>query len=310
MAASFTKQMASLILKGEDSPTRFERFCCQLFSAVDGIRYVPTSRTYDLGCDGRDVQRGQDSARHVICASTQKTVLDKAQQDASTLEALVPAPTTIRFCSNQPLTENMLADIRGQFSASCPDSDQVRADGLYQLEQLAVENPNVLEEAYAGELANLRQALGVSRDDAGEVEITGLRIALTTQLSDDASELREDLQKNLVLSALSSDEPRTVGHISKTVSDLLHLPRLLDDAYVESAIAALRADGVVTEDGGRWAITEAGRRELEERTERGTGRLSEVQNAVKQEIAELSGADIAGATFSRLWQVFVLHPVF
>jgi hypothetical protein len=52
-AISFTDKMAEDVLSGEIYAPRFEKLCSELFSLVDGIQYVTTSQSWDLGRDGR-----------------------------------------------------------------------------------------------------------------------------------------------------------------------------------------------------------------------------------------------------------------
>jgi len=77
----FTEAMARTILENELSSHRFERFCVALFSEVDGVEYVPTSASWDLGRDGRSVSARDDPALAVICCSLRDDVDEKARRD-------------------------------------------------------------------------------------------------------------------------------------------------------------------------------------------------------------------------------------
>ena len=197
MDRSFTEGMAMAILQGEESYARFEDFCCELFSKVDGWEYVPTSRSYDMGSDGRNVGIRGGEVAPVICATLRVDVLDKAKEDAVKLGEKGRGLKAVRFCSTQHLTESVLENIKSMFEQHCPQVETIMADGLIQIGYLAAKHPECFEKYYLAELANLRSALAVSEVDSQKVQMTGMRIALTTQLGDDAHALHEDLQRNL-----------------------------------------------------------------------------------------------------------------
>lgn len=303
MARSFTEGMAKAILQGEESNARFENFCCELFSEVDGWEYVPTSRTYDRGVDGRIVGIRGGEVAPVICATLRVDVIDKAKEDAVRLKEKGQGVRAIRFCSTQRLTENLLEDIKKIFKQHCPEVETIMTDGLIQIESLAAKHPVCFEKYYLAELANLRSALAVSKVDSQQVQMTGMRIALTTQLGDDACALREDLQRNLVLTSLSDCKSRTLGKICKQVSKMLHLPKTIQLGYIEQALDSLKMMRYVNESNGKYLITELGREEVKSRTEKGSGMLTEGQTLIRNLLRALTGEELEPDSFAKLWDV-------
>lgn len=303
MAASFTEGMAKLVLEAEQSPARFERFCCTLFSRVDGRHYVPTSSTHDLGRDGRTADKQDDKPPSYICATTRDDAADKAVEDARRLSETTATIDAVRFCSNKPLAESRLDKIKALFSKAWPDASFAEADGSIQLANLSLDYSDVFEEFYLAEIQNLRDSLGVEDAENERLKMTGMRIALTTQLSDDAHGLREDLQKNLVLTALSDGKSRTVPALTSHVSSMLHVARTIQPEYLQSALDSHREQGLVTLQNQLYAITEAGRGELKRRTESGLASLAQGQKLLKDLVANLSGSEFKPEQFSRLWAV-------
>jgi hypothetical protein len=45
--------IAQLLLETDRNDYRFESFCCAVCSKEHGVEFLPTSKTYDLGRDGR-----------------------------------------------------------------------------------------------------------------------------------------------------------------------------------------------------------------------------------------------------------------
>lgn len=58
------------ILEDEKSSIRFEHFCCDLLTSIDGFDYVWTSRSWDLGRDGRSLPMNQEGGCGYICCTT------------------------------------------------------------------------------------------------------------------------------------------------------------------------------------------------------------------------------------------------
>src|SRR4051794_4142913 len=65
-----SESMIHRILSEEASSTRFEDLCVELFTSVDGIEYVRTSRSWDLGQDGRASSPRTNDAPSICCSLT------------------------------------------------------------------------------------------------------------------------------------------------------------------------------------------------------------------------------------------------
>src|SRR5688572_30330732 len=69
------------ILRTESSSIRFEDLCVETFADAEGIHYVRTSRSYDLGRDGRDASPRSGAIPPMICCSLEDDFDAKAERD-------------------------------------------------------------------------------------------------------------------------------------------------------------------------------------------------------------------------------------
>ncbi len=301
---AFTQIMADSILAAEVHATRFEDFCIDLFREVDGIEYVGTSRTYDLGADGRSVDRaGCESAPFILC-SLRRDVAGKFLADLQVLSQH-QQPKEVLACSNQPLSDYAERQIRVGLLQSCPTLNNARVLGVDKLAQLCMRYPTAFASHYHAELAAVKDVLAMPDDNLERIEITGMRIALTTQLGSSCQELRDDLIHNLVLSALAGGNPLPPSLIAKHVSDCLHLHRIIQHEWLTEPLVALaKLDQVTRTTDGKYVITDGGRRELTSRTKRGVDSAMEGQQFVRQTIEDLTGETLAPPEFARLWATF------
>ncbi len=225
--ASFTNIWAKNILIEECSSGRFESFCCALFSEVDKCSYVTTSWNYDQGRDGRGAELSKGDS--VLCVSLRTDPLKKANEDAAKLAAKPFPPKNIRVCilqeNSKDATEALLSKIKQIFTETVSAADNIYVDGIVQISELSVKYPSVFEKHYYGELENLKRVLR-SDSSGSETIVTGMRIALTTQFSDDAVELRCDMLRNIILSALNGGS-LNLSQLCKNLSDSLKLPSVM-----------------------------------------------------------------------------------
>ena len=162
--------------------------------------------------------------------------------------------------------------------------------------------PSHLRGFYYAELQNLRDAL-TATDDPEQTQVTGLRIALTTQLNDDAQRLRDEIARNLVLTALAQGEALTPSLIVKRVTDKLHLGKLVHEGYVETTLALLVESGHISQADHRYSITPAGRDEVARRTESGSEKLLHGKLRVRETIQDLTALELPDEEFDAIWKV-------
>lgn len=313
--ASFTEMMALHIFEHESSPLRFENYCVDLFSALDQTPYVTTSRSYDMGRDGRGAATRFIGSPPFICCGTETDVLAKAERDLDRLMQSVQ-PTDLVFCFTDPsFSEYKVVQIEHMVRSKCPNILQIRSFGGRQLSDLALEYPQIFEKHYAAELSNLRAALGVKSTTSEEIEVTGLRMALTTQLLDDAQMRRRDLVRNLILTALSAGKALTTAGLAKAVSDSLRLPRLVNEAWLLLELNTLEASGHIAKSDSEYSIAERGLEELSSRTREGAEQLLRGQETIRSQLGAQTGQNLTENEFRIVWNtlqegivsMFVLH---
>lgn len=162
----FTRSMARLLVGHDESPLRFESFCVDLFSEVDGVTFVPTPRSHYQGLDGRLASTPAAGPTHVICCSLQRTVLAKAKKEFESRIAHA-RPRVVRFCFNSDVSQATADKIRKTCVAACPQLRRVEVEDLATIVHHAERYPSVLHRHYRGELADLRDTLSADDDSPG-----------------------------------------------------------------------------------------------------------------------------------------------
>jgi hypothetical protein len=303
--ASFTEKMAEDIIASDQSSARFERFCVELFSECDGVEYVPTSASWDLGSDGRPVGLHTEGAFGAIACSLRDDVPAKVMEDLQRLMETT-SPSAIRVCSSQRLSEKKRQEIIASLHHDYPAIETIVADGVLQIASLLPRRDSyaqAFERFYATELRALREALSTTTGAAQEARLTGMRIALTTQLTDRGDRLRTDILKNLILTVLSDKVPRTTAAIGSLIAAQLHIGKCPANAYFEPALAQMMKDNAISLDKGNYAITDAGLAVFAALTEAGARVLLEGQNLVRAAIQELTGNEMTDDDFGKVWSL-------
>lgn len=293
--------MVMHILERESYPTRFEELCIGLFLEIDQVEYVRTSVTYDFGRDGKSA--ALRSPKPLICCGTGPDPISKARSD--TIRILQgTSPKHLLFCFTDPhFTEHKAIQIEAAVRTLCQTVEIVRSYGGDQLAQLIVRFPKTFQRLYAGELADLQSALAMKSSTNDEIELTGLRIALTTQLSDDAQAFRRDIVRNLILTGLSFGTALGSQAIAKYLSDKLKLPRVVQVGWLQSELNNLAATNCILIEDNRYTITEKGKEELRQRTDRGSISLLDGQQKIKELVYELTGTALSELEFRQVWNV-------
>jgi len=294
-----------VILQGEESDRRFERFCVDLFSEVDALEYSTTSANYDHGKDGRYIGQRLGQGRAFICSSLQKTkLLDKAGSD---FDKLLQHTTVarVRFCFGHDVTEKLADDIEAMVRKKHPEIDDVHTEGLEQFVGFCRRHPEPFERYYKGEIDALQKAALTETTD-GAVKVNGMRIALTTQLNADAATLRAEVTRNLVLTVLEDGRPRNLHELAVAISEQLFLPATVREQYLLSTLNELAVLSQIERDPRRqdmYRLAPAGSAELRRRVDEGTRNLLEGRKVVRRTLAQRVEGELPEAHFRAVWQV-------
>jgi len=298
----FTESMALHVLSHEHSTKRFEDFCVELFRDVEQVEYVRTSSTWDHGRDGRDSSTRSGPVPPFLCCTLRDDLLLKALSDVARLVQKAK-PDRVLICCAAPVSEHLAIGVERRLRDLLPGDVAVRVNGREQVSQLTVRYPRAMDSFYVGELAELRGVCAADTSLAAEESLTGLRIALTTQLHEDAQERRADLIRNLILTALSERQGMTLVEIANFVSQSLHLPRSVQVAFLQGEIDALVASSRIIRDGARFQITEVGEADVKKRLEEGISRLSVGATEIRNVIENLTGAPLTNEEWRPTWGI-------
>ena len=185
-----TDGMILSVLSQEKYPTRFEKFCIELFSKFDGVTYIETSSNYDLNQDGRQPTLFQTDVFPRLCISLNSKVGIKVASDIRQLVSKLPV-NSIRFCTNQPLTEHKIKEIDGSLTKEFPKV-KFTIEGLEQIANIAKSHGSyrdIVEKYYPGELAEQRAAIA-TQNYSDEQAMSGMKMALAAQLNVDGATIK------------------------------------------------------------------------------------------------------------------------
>jgi hypothetical protein len=303
--SSLTKNMVFDILTHERFPVRFEDFCAALFTDIDGEAYVTTSRTWDHGRDARATSsRREGQPPFMCCGIEDDDVVGKAASDTARICETV-APLRITYCFTDPaFSEHKVIQIEDKVRSIASSLKVVRSYGADQLAQLVIQYPQAFEYHYRAEVSEMRAALATSSVASDQVELTGLRLALTTQLTEDAQVRRRDLIRNLVLTSLAQGATARIDEIATRVSEQLHLPRAVNPGWLQSAINDLLHDGRITAtEKSDYTIAPAGIDEIKSRTAAGSKVVVDGQVLILDSIRTLTGHSLNAHEWHIVWSV-------
>jgi len=300
-----TSSLAKSILETEISPLRFEKFCIDLYAEFTGIELLPTSRSWDLGRDGRRTQREQGK-EHFLCVSTSDKWESKVKSDIEKLKCglgLVEEKIYLIIALNCKISEFTCEGIKATVALLFPECEQIEVLYLSQLAKLSEEHPEIFIKHYRAELEDTKAMLEQSTVNTIETESVGLRIALSTELQEDATVLRRDLMRYLILATLENDGKLNSSKIALQVSNLLHLGRSVGPTMLQAELERLLQLGHVNkEDKEVFYSTEKGKAALAERNKKGAERLLQGRKIFNEAISSLSGSELSTKEFDIIWK--------
>jgi len=288
------------IISRDQSPSRFEDFCCDLLSIAEQRDYLPTSRSWDLGRDARTVPTAEGHVAFACCSTTGRFE-PKARDDLA--RALKFAtPHSIRFCSSQPLTEKSVHELEDDLRRSAPHVSDISSLAALQLTALVLRYPKPFQSRYLAEILEYRNFLYGKTSQTRELQMTGLQVAFATQFHDDAQSLRADLLRTLILKAVSEHGRQTPRALAKWISDALHLPRLISPEFFADALEGLVRTGALALSDGTYLITPMGETENKKIDAVGENRLSRGRDLIRGRVNKLLGDELDDSSFDVLWK--------
>jgi len=298
--SSLPKNAVFDIISKDQSPSRFEDFCCDLLSVAEQRDYLPTSRSWDLGRDARTVPTAEGHVA-LACCSTTGRFEPKARGDLARVLKFA-TPHSLRFCSSQPLTEKNVHEIEDDLRRTAPYIPDISILSGAQLTALVLRYSKPFQSRYLAEIIEYRNFLYDKAGQTRELQMTGLRVALATQFHDDAQSLRNDLLRTLILKAVSDNGSYTPRRLAKWISDALHLPRLISPEFFADALENLVGTGALALSDEAYLITPMGEAENKEIDAVGENRLSRGRNLIRGRVNTLLGDELDVSSFDVLWK--------
>ncbi len=290
------------LFSNEHNDLRFEQVCLDLYRAAEGINLVPTSRSWDMGRDGRSISiSGTGKAlSEILCATLSTSLNEKIEKDIRRLSKTTLTKAIV-YCSSRPLSEKACDDIEAKIRDLAPSVESVRVLGQIQLIHLSLRNEMVIQNHYPAEIHTVEQAL-LRRPDLSEgPEKIGLRLALMTQTGDDAFELRNDLSRRLVLECLDAEGTQNPGDIAVKISNQLHLGQAISIHYIRQILSQLHSDNLINIQNGAAQLTPVGADFLKIIPSSASSKLLEGRSTIRIAIKKLSGHELLDTHYERLW---------
>ena len=291
------------VLEAENSYIRFENFCLDIIYSAEGIELAPTSITRDAGRDGRAILLSLAPARPILCATTTPGIDSKVTHDMIRLVQTTKTEEII-YCLSKSISEEKCISMETKIRELYPEAKSVRVLSQVQIARLIEHHEDIFRKHYAAEIRNVERALLIIRDATPDVAELGLRLALCTQAGDDASFLRKELSRCLVLSTLSESGQLKANQIASSITHQLHLPQSISEEYTLQIINQLSEDGLVLIDNGVVKLTDLAESYLQKLSEQAGIKLLEGRESVRTIIEKLSGNRLADLHFEKIWDVF------
>lgn len=290
------------LFSNEYNDLRFEQVCLDLYRAAEGIDLVPTSRSWDMGRDGRSISISDTgkALSGILCATLSTSLNEKIEKDIRRLSRTTLTKAIV-YCSSLPLSEKACDDIEANIRDLAPNVESVRVLGQTQLIHLGLNNEMVIRNLYLAEINNIEQALLKQPDVPPRPEQIGLRLALLTQTGDDAFELRNDLSRRLVLECLDAEGPQNPGDIAVKISKQLHLGRVISIHYIQQILSQLHSDNLINIQNGAAQLAPAGTEFIEIIPSSASSKLLEGRSTIRMAIKELSGHELLDTHYESLW---------
>ncbi|WP_433964589.1 hypothetical protein [Tunturiibacter gelidiferens] len=246
--------IAELILQNEKNDFRFEQFCQGVLSLEEGVTYVPTSQSWDMGRDGRTLGRSRGSHANILCVTLNQMLDAKVEADLLRLTAIA-TPDRVVYCSSQKLSEHAIDIISSAIRRHVPNGSIVVL-GATLLAALSAKHYPVLEKFYNPEILDLKNTVFTEQPTGAASK--GLRLALIGFGSNEGADLRHEVLYATLLDRLDSNVSAGSESIAASFSLDLGLPKSLPQSFIDgiTSDAQLRGDILFVDKG--WRLTSQG----------------------------------------------------
>jgi hypothetical protein len=296
--------ITKVVIEGERNSFRFEDFCAELFTKVDGRVFVGTSKTYDRGRDARTTTSGSGTHEAVICCTLNVELDDKVKADIKRLVD-TSQPDRLIYCTSQPATEDRLDKVVALIRKGHPFVKSVSAFGSIQISQLTDRaHQGIFEHFYGGEVKEIEQRL-FSVASQGQATDKGLRLALTAFGSDTAGALRSEILRRAVLELLAKLGKGDCKLLSSVLSGELRLPFNLNEKYIEMILEQLQKDGSIVCNNKEFCCTPDGESLAKKVPLDAAKDLLQGRAVIREALERLIGSKIADKQFDLCWNALL-----
>ncbi|MQA21162.1 hypothetical protein [Rugamonas rivuli] len=291
--------IATKVLDIETNDGRFENFCREAVSAMEGGALIlSTSASWDLGRDGVGYGRADGI---YLCASLRDDVDAKALSDIERISSKAANIKRVYFCSSHELSEHRRNEIAAALEAEVEHKFSITVCGSRQLVEAVASNVEILNRFYGAEIEDCIRVI-TERDEKNH-DVRGLKLALIS-LDEDSVAVRSHIYRSVILEILGSDGAITIEGLAKRISDRLHLSSVIAKEALVAPVSMLSADGVISNDQRLIKITEAGKSELVQNTADAATRLLDGRAVIRSAIENAIGGRLAEDHYSKIWSIF------
>lgn len=300
-----SRRMIAALLSGDRDDRKFEQFCADVFTEMEGVQYETTSRGGDLGRDAKSDFLPEGGVAR-ICATIQRNGwVAKAKSDIDKVSRSALHINRLRLCTNQSVKEAQLDEILSYAQSKLLNCKSITAHALSGMTDLAFRRQRVIRASYSREIDE--QAIWFQRhareDDDDERSLSLLRVALSTLFSPDVVQMRQRLLRTLVANALSDGEKDTIKGLGMRAAAAMKLGSIPERSFWLNALQELEVSGFVKKEGSWYSLTSPGIAHVDELVELGTESSLTGRAAVK-ELFEKNGEPLlSNDAFSSLWSV-------
>lgn len=301
--SNLSRAVIEALIREDSDDRRFEEFCADLFSEIEGVQYETTSRGGDKGRDAKaDFLPEGGVAR--ICATTQrKGWKGKSESDIDKVSVNKLHVNRLRICTNQPKKETQLDQVLAYAQKKLPICESITAHALSGLTDLAVRRQHIVFRNYKHEIdeQSIWHRRHARDDDDDDQTLSLLRVALTTVFNPDILQMRESLMRTLVLTALSDSREVTIEALGARAAIAMKLSDTPEKSYWINSLQKLEGEGLVKRNGVYYRLTAVGLSYVDKLADQGTEKALSGRAAVRA----LFGADgmsvLSDDEFSSLW---------
>jgi len=289
--------LAEIILNNESNDYRFESFARELCEKHEGLTFVPTSQSWDLGRDARATASGRGTHRNIICATLNRNLEVKVNTDLIRATANA-SPDRIVYCSSQKLSESKTEEITTIIKRHTAQGS-ILVLGSLQLSTLAEKYHETFEKFYHAEIQDIRDTILSAKDS--NVNTKGLRLALIAFGSTEGISLRKEVLQVTLLGFMEENKSYSLPSIAQGFSADIGLQKTLSENFLRDALETLQTNGEVEYKQGGWRLTAKGCDRKNGMPLEAATHLIEGRQLIREQLEKLIGLKLDDKQYGQIW---------